>query len=293
MNLFCSSMNPLRMLLLAGIFVFLLESTSIVAAASSGSLEAQVVTIMYKESAGRDLKAGIMGVGCAPVGNEERISDAQRRSIEENLGNRLTANLIREIERTGNRKRLAIMERERLDVILREKELQVTGLTEQYAASIGGLAGLDVILLGECRGYREPALISVKAIRVKDGEVLGVAGRTGAKKLLANVLTDVRVHSWNAVPVNMADGGTVTVEINVQRGNPVNVDLMSSAEFDKFKREKKHKHNSSFEAKKTMHYHRSAYLSGGEYMLVISDKALGVKSHHSSDVRVTAYLEPE
>lgn len=261
--------------------------------ARTASIESQVLGILENESGLIGIKAGIAGVSCSSGDKNEQRQDSPRRSDEEELTNRFTSNLLREIDRSGNPKKISIIERGKLEVILKEKELQVTGLTDETASSIGGLAGLDVILLGSCRGDQGPALTAVKAIRVKDGKILGVAMQKNTQIPLVDILTDVRSHSWNTVPLNIEEGGMVTVTLTVERGNAVNVDLMTSAEFDKFKREKKYKDNSSFEAKKTKSYRRSAYLAPGEYLLVISDKALGVASHHTSDIRVTAYLETE
>jgi len=261
--------------------------------AANPSLEDQVVKILTVESSRGPVKAGVLEIRYFVVDNGAQITKEELQSFEDGLAEQLNASLIREIDKSGKRGILSIIERDRLDVIFKEKMLQVTGLTEVTAPAIGGLAGLDVILLGTVRGNHDNSTTTIKVIRVKDGEILGMAEHSKSRKKLIDNVTDVHAHSTNGLPLHLAEGGTVTFIVTVEQGNPINISLMTSADYDKFNRDKKHKQLADFEAKKTKRYRRSAYLVEGEYVLVLGDKALGVASHQKSDVRVTAYVEPD
>jgi hypothetical protein len=48
-----------------------------------------------------------------------------------------------------------VVERERLNALLKEKELAMTGVTTENAKSIGSMLGADAILIGEILAYNE------------------------------------------------------------------------------------------------------------------------------------------
>lgn len=258
---------------------------------NSSSVESQVVKILKEEALHGPVKAGVVKVRYI-TDHEKRLPDAQLSILEEELTAKFTQSLLQEIKKSGQRDAIALVERDRLDLILKEKQLQATGLTEQTASSIGGLAGLDLILLATARGNAD-AVTSVKVIRVKDGAILGLVDQSSGQMKLIDAVTDVRAHSWNAMPFMLRENGIVTIAVNVERGNSINISLMASSEFEKFKKEKTHREHPEFEARKTKNYNRSAYLVEGEYILVLSDKAHGVTSSKTSDIRINAYLERE
>lgn len=59
--------------------------------------------------------------------------------------------------------------------VIEEKKLQASGLSEKQIASIGGLAGVDVIIVGTIRITEDTASRSAKVLNSKDGEILGIA----------------------------------------------------------------------------------------------------------------------
>lgn len=201
---------------------------------------------------------------------------------------RFTGDLIREVTRKGKRDTIAVADRDRLDWILKEKKLQVTGLTEKTASSIGGLAGLDFIMLGSMQ-YNEPDSLVVTVIRVRDGAILGVAEERAI--ILLDETAPVDAHSSKSLSFMVTKGGVLKVQARVLTGNPLHISLLSSGEFEKYKKHKRHKYHIEFESDKTLQYSRSLYLPEGEYFLVLTDTAFGVASEKRSVVRVRALVD--
>lgn len=48
-----------------------------------------------------------------------------------------------------------VVEREKLNALLKEKELAMTGITEENAKTIGAMLGADAVLIGEILSYEE------------------------------------------------------------------------------------------------------------------------------------------
>ncbi len=70
-----------------------------------------------------------------------------------------------------DRDEFRIVERSLLDKIVREQELQVTGITEGQAAKVGELAGANKVMLVSIAKFTGKYLIIVKGIDVKTGIV--------------------------------------------------------------------------------------------------------------------------
>ncbi len=64
-----------------------------------------------------------------------------------------------------------VVEREKINALLKEKELAMTGVTAENAKSIGALLGADAVLIGEITSYdesqREAEDFSTKVVEVK------------------------------------------------------------------------------------------------------------------------------
>jgi hypothetical protein len=144
------------------------------AAAGSPSIESQTVQILSVEAAKGKIRAGVLSIKIKYTKQLEKEYKKEKKAIEEDVSEMIVQDILEEIRRTGNRDKISIIERSRLDEILNEKKLQVTGLTDRNATEIGGIAGLDAILLVNIKVSDSHATASIKILRVRDGEILGI-----------------------------------------------------------------------------------------------------------------------
>lgn len=94
------------------------------------------------------------------------------------------------------------------------------------------------------------------------------------------------------VPLTLPYAGTLHLEAQVLRGNPLDIRLVDPGEVESIKAKKPFRQYPGFEAEKTATYKRDGRLQSGTYMLVIIDRSLGILSASTSDVRVKARLVP-
>jgi hypothetical protein len=99
---------------------------------------------------------------------------------------------------------------------------------------------------------------------------------------------------WKAVLLNLPYAGTLDINLQVVRGNPVDVFLTPPDQLEAM-----NKGNwtnvriyGDFSATKTETYRRSGRLGQGNYYLVIRDTSLGILSSRASDVSVKVQLNP-
>jgi hypothetical protein len=111
---------------------------------------------------------------------------------------------------------------------------------------------------------------------------------------LRNEVQNLPASSWRGVPLNLPYSGTITVDLTVERGNPLDVFLTPSDQLEGMKAEQwgQVRVFSDFSAFKTKIYKRSAQLKQGSYYLVLRDTSLGILSASSSDVAVKVQLNP-
>ncbi len=94
--------------------------------------------------------------------------------------------------------------------------------------------------------------------------------------------------SWKGVALNLPYSGTVDVNLEVVRGNPIDVfiatvdqlEIMNTGHWNQVQAE------GDFSASKTTTYKRSGHLNRGGYYLVLRDTSLGILSMPASDVSV-------
>ncbi len=94
------------------------------------------------------------------------------------------------------------------------------------------------------------------------------------------------------VPLTLPYAGTLHLEAQVVRGNPLDVRLVDPTELESIKAKKPFRQYAGFEAERTTTYKRDGRLQSGTYMLVLVDQSLGIMSASSSDVRLKARLVP-
>ncbi len=129
-------------------------------------------------------------------------------------------------------------------------------------------------------------------------------GTKGATQMLAttvhapielqNEVQNLRASSWKGIAVNVPYSGTVNVDLQVVRGNPVDVLLTTPDQLEAMKKEQWNQVRvyTDFNAAKTTLYRRSAHLEQGAYYLVIRDTSLGILSSSASDISVKVQLNP-
>ena len=109
---------------------------------------------------------------------------------------------------------------------------------------------------------------------------------------LRDEIQSLPAKSLKEIPLALPYGGTLNLEVQVVRGNPVDIRLVDPGEVESIKARKTFHHYPGFEADKTKTYRREGRLRSGSYVLVIIDQSLGILSATSSDVHVKAHLVP-
>ncbi|SRR5258706_4223861 len=111
---------------------------------------------------------------------------------------------------------------------------------------------------------------------------------------LDDQVENVRAASWKAIALNLPYSGTVSINLTVVSGNPLDVFLTTPDQADTMKAGQWQdvKVFSGFSATKTKTYRRSQPLAQGSYYLVVRDTSLGILSASASDISVKAELNP-
>jgi hypothetical protein len=109
---------------------------------------------------------------------------------------------------------------------------------------------------------------------------------------LANTIVDLPATSFRTVNLSLPYSGTLSIDLTVRKGNDISVYLVTPDQIDKLKAKQKIQFIQGFDAEKTKSYRRSGRIPAGNYNLVLLDSTLGILSQRSSDVQVTAKLEP-
>lgn len=86
--------------------------------------------------------------------------------------------------------------------------------------------------------------------------------------------------------------GTLTVSVQVQKGNELDVFLMREDQLAHFKSKNKFNHFPQFESKQSQNYQRHGNLSEGRYSLVVRDPSYGIISSSTTDYQIKIKLEP-
>ncbi|GAB4565577.1 MAG: hypothetical protein Tsb0020_16570 [Haliangiales bacterium] len=109
---------------------------------------------------------------------------------------------------------------------------------------------------------------------------------------LRDEVVNLPASSWQGLPINLPYTGELSLQLQVLKGNEVNVFVIDKAEITQLEQDKQFSHFQDFNAEKTKTLKRSGRLSQGTYYIVLTDKTLGVLSADSSDIRVKATLWP-
>lgn len=109
---------------------------------------------------------------------------------------------------------------------------------------------------------------------------------------LRDEVQNLPANSIKWVPLTLPYSGTLHLEVQVIRGNPIDIQLVDPTEIESVKAKKPFHYYTGFEAEKTATYQREGRLQSGTYMLVVMDRSLGILSASTSDFRVKAKLQP-
>ncbi len=109
-----------------------------------------------------------------------------------------------------------------------------------------------------------------------------------------NDVENLHAASWKAIALHFPYSGTVNVNLEVVRGNPIEVFLTTPDQLDTMKNAQWNQVRTyaEFNAAKTKTYRRSGQLGQGDYYLVLRDSSLGILSQSASDVSVQVQLNP-
>lgn len=111
---------------------------------------------------------------------------------------------------------------------------------------------------------------------------------------IKNEIENLPASSWKGIAINLPYTGTVSIDLAVERGNPLDVFLTPPDQIDNMKAAlwNQVRVYPDFSASKTKIYKRSGRLRQGNYYLVLRDTSLGVLSSSSSDVEIKVQLSP-
>ncbi len=121
-----------------------------------------------------------------------------------------------------------------------------------------------------------------------------IATAVHAPITVKDAVENVPAASWKAVALNLPYSGTVDVNLEVVRGNPIDVFLTTTDQLETMKKEQWNQLRvyTDFNASKTKTYRRSGQLSQGSYYLVLRDTSLGILSMSAPDISVKVQLNP-
>jgi hypothetical protein len=112
------------------------------------------------------------------------------------------------------------------------------------------------------------------------------------------VLTDEIEHlpalAWKAIPINVPRGGIVSIDLQVVRGNPIDVFLTTSDQIDNVKKVDWNnlKVYGDIKATGTKIFSRAVRLGQGGFYLVVRDMTVAIPSTPSSDISVKVRINP-
>jgi hypothetical protein len=266
-------------------------------------MEDQVARILIEESAAKKIKVAFLDFSVLSADTERKLSEKELKDLGTQYTEEFIAGIIHKIKDSGKRDKISIIDRSRLDDILREKKLPVTGVTERTVTEIGRIAGLDLMITVRIHLAVNSLTATAKVVRVKDGEILAIARQDKQEKqekqasiahttvTLLDTIEKLKIGFYKALPLSLTSGGTLKVIVDVVHGNPMDINVIRGSELKNFKDQNEFKDEAEFTATKMKKYKRSANLNNGDYYLVIRDSSLGIFSVQNSEVKITVQLE--
>jgi TolB-like protein len=271
------------------------------AVAGDRTIQDSLADILFEESAQGKIRVVILDFNVSSEDTVRKFSEKELKDRGAQYAEDLTADLVIKIKDAGKRDRISVLDRGRLDEILREKNLPIMAISERTATEIGRIAGVDVIIAGRLMVSGNDVAATVKMIRVKDGEILDIVKQDKQEKAsqvvhapvtILEAVEKLKIGSSKVFSLNLPTGGTVNVTVDVLRGNPIDINMMPGSELENFKGDKKFSSVAGFTATKMKSYNYSAHLDSGNYYLVLRDSSLGFFSVQSSKIKIMVQLKP-
>jgi len=271
------------------------------ATAGNKTIEDRVTGILFEESAQGKIKVVILDFSVSFADTERKFSEKELKDRGSQYAEDLTADLVNKIKDAGKRDKISIIDRGRLDEMLREKNLPITAISERTATEIGRIAGVDVIITGRLQMAGNDANATIKIVRVKDGEILDIVKQDKQEKgspvdhtpvTILETVEKIEISSSKVFSLNLPNEGTVNVTVDVLRGNAIDINMIPGSELEKFKGHKKFNSVADCTATKRKSYNCSAHLDMGNYYLILRDSSLGIFSVQSSEIKIMVRLEP-
>ncbi|MBI5473513.1 MAG: hypothetical protein HY961_14310 [Ignavibacteriae bacterium] len=111
-----------------------------------------------------------------------------------------------------NLRRFKVIERWKMDELLKEQELQVSGIVDEKAAvEIGRVAGADAIILGNITVFGSTTSVSARVIDTQSSEVIIAKSDRGERRNLEDVeklVETVAINIYNELP--LVEGEVIT-----------------------------------------------------------------------------------
>ncbi len=299
-RIFLSVMITTLLLIVSG---FLLSFSGPAAVFADSDPVGELVTkILAEDHGGEKIKAMVLDFRVSFVEPEKKPSEEELKNISSRFTEEFITDLMQKINSAGKQDRVAVIDSSRLNDILREKKLPVvTGADNRSATDLGSLAGVDVIIAGSVQVSGKASATIVKAVRVKDGEIISIIKQGGVVQAERGTFSPITVideeqkiaiGTWKALPVKLSHSGTLHVTLDVVKGNSIDVVVIAEPELERLKKNEAFTSQPEFTAGKAKRYQRKAAIEKGNYYLVLRDSSVGVFSVSESTVKVTARLEP-
>lgn len=269
--------------------------------AGNDTMESQVARALLEEAARGKIKIVILDFTAVSGNTGGKATERELKDFSSRFTEEFILNVMNEIKNSGKRDSIAIIDRSRLDDILRENNASASGIAGRSVTEIGRMAGIDVIISGRVETSGGSLTATAKVVRVKDGEILNIVKQDRQEQpavslqtpvILVDAAEKLAIGAFKALPLNLTAGGTLTVSVNVIHGNPVDVQVVPGRELERLKDQKEVQQVSGFTAANMKSYKRSAYVGKGDYYLVLRDSSLGVFSARSDEIKIVVQLEP-
>jgi hypothetical protein len=269
--------------------------------AGSEALGDLVVRILSEESAREKIKVLVLDFRVSFPNADRKPSEDEIKDLSSQYTEEFIADIMQRLNNAGKKSQISIIDRSKLNDILRETKRPEAAAAERTATELGTLAGADVVITGSVKMSGNASTAIVKAVRVKDGEILGSVKQDSHEKPWRPVFTPITVidevekieiGTYKALPVNLTYPGTLHVTVDVVSGNPVDVIVIAGGQLEHLQKNEKFASVSAFDAARTKRYQREGDLESGSYYLVLRDSSVGIFSKRRSDIKVTVRLEP-
>ncbi len=269
--------------------------------AGSEALVDQVVSVLSEESSREKIKVIVLDFRVSFQNADWKPSEDEIKDLSSQYTEEFIADLMKKLNDAGKQSRVSIIDRSKLNEILRGRKPPEAVSAEQTATELGTLAGVDVVMTGSVKITGDASTAMVKAVRVKDGEIISIVKQENYEKPLRPAFAPITVidkkekieiGAWKALPVNLTHPGTLHVTVDVVRGNPVDIIVIDGGQREHLEKNEKFTAVSAFTAAGAKHYQREAHIERGDYYLVLRDSSVGIFSTRHSDIKVTVRLEP-